>query len=344
MTRVKLQRMVQALTTVITNVNAQNGQIAAIAAEETAGVAKHVFATELGLGVEHTVSGLIPGTVVVATSETTAKFAALEFGQLAGVDPNTFGNPAQGDVITFIDGYWSAAPINPLDLVNPGQDALVMWVSTDGGAEGNYAWVVPDDSLILTPGGLSVNQGAIVHANLAGLYHVDGSSTVIANDHPQYAMLSAANTWDGLQTFAAGIDSLSDITVFGNIEQSQAEPEWRIQNTDDTVDEGTWRMHAEPGQLIFSTVSDDGSDGENWLSAPGIAELADQVNVQSNSFTRNGAQVLTTEYVPPSVSNSDPISGITAPGQLVLTGPDPAVEGGQPWPRRRLAGDGRHRQ
>jgi hypothetical protein len=296
---VKLQRMVQSLTSVIGQVNNQNAQIAAIAAEETTGVAKHVLATEEGLGPAHTVSGLIPGNVLVATSDTTAEFAALEFSQLAQVDPNTFAAPAQGDVITFINGFWSAVPSNPLNLTNPGRDALVMWVATDEGANGNYAFAVPDTSLILTPGGLSVNQGAIVHANLAGLQFVNGSTTVIANDHPQYAMLAAANTWPAQQTFAAGIISQSDIDVTGNIEQMLAEPEWRIQNTDDAVDEGTWRMHAEPGQLIFSTVSDDGSDGENWLSVTRAGELADAVNVQSNSFTFNGDSIWTDAHVAP---------------------------------------------
>ena len=296
---VKLQRMVQALTTVISQVNNQTTQIAAIAAEETTGVAQHVFATEEGLGPAHTVSDLIPGSVVIATSETTAEFAQLEFAQLAGVDPNTFADPVQGDVITFVNGFWSAAPANPLELTNPGRDALVMWVSTDDGATGNYAWAVPDDSLILTPGGLSVNQEAILHANLEGLQFIVGSDDIIANDHPQYALLAAANTWVAQQTFAAGIISESDIDVTGNIEQAQAEPEWRIQNTDDTTNEGIWRMHAEPGQLIFSTVSDDGSDGENWLSVTRIAELADAVNVQSNSFTFNGDSVWTDTYVQP---------------------------------------------
>lgn len=296
---VKLQRMVQALNTVISQVTNQNSQIAAIAAEESGGVAKHVFATEQGLGPDHTVAGLVPGNVVVALTETTAAFAALHFAQLAQVDENTFATPAQGDVITFVDGFWSAVPSNPLNLTNPGRNALVVWDSTDGGAAGNYAFAFPDSSLILTPGGLSVNQGAIVHANLSGLQFVAGSDTLIANDHPQYAMLGAANTWPEQQTFQAGIISQSDIDVFGNIEQSQAEPEWRIQNTDDTTDEGTWRMHAEPGQLIFSSVSDDGSDGENWLCATRIGEIVDAVNISANSFTFNGDAVWTDTYVVP---------------------------------------------
>jgi hypothetical protein len=291
---VKLQRMVQALTTVISNVNTQSAQIAAIAAEETTGVTEHVLATESGLGPAHTVSGLIPGNVLIAVTKTSAEFAALKFSQIAQVDPNTFLAPAQGDVITFIDGYWSAMPQNPLDLSDPGQNALVAWNE----AAQTYTWAIPDSSLIFAGGTLSVNQGDINHANLQGLeFTVASGGTVIANDHPQYALLSAVNTWALPQTFSEGLTSNADIDLVGNIEQSGQEVEWRIQNTDDTANEGTWRIHAEPGQLIFSTVSDDGSDGENWLSVTRVAELADAVNIQSNSFSFNGSQVWATGYV-----------------------------------------------
>lgn len=325
---VKLQRMVTALTSVISQVNTQNAQIAAIAAEETAGVAQHVFATEQGLGAEHTVSGLVPGNVVVAVTETTAKFAALEFAQLAQVDPNTFGNPAQGDVITFLDGYWSAVPSNPLQLVNPGQNALVMWNSTDGGANGNYAWALPDDSLLLTPGGLSVNQGAIVHANLQGLEFEVGDSAVIANDHPQYAMPTAANTWVLQQTFQAGLIAESDIDVTGNLYVSGSEPTFQLDDTDDASMNG-WAITAEPGMVLFAALNADGSAAENWLMASWASDAVDQVGFSSNSFTWNGDQVLTQANVAAIsqgvLSNPTFISGISAPGQLALTGPDPAI-------------------
>jgi hypothetical protein len=293
---IKANQLVQSLQQVIANVNTQNAAIAAIAAAESAGVAPHVFASETGLGPEHTVSGLVPGNVVVATSETTAEFAALQFGQIAQVDSNTFLEPAQGDVITFIDGYWSAAPSNPLNLSDPGQNALVAWSESTS----SYAWAIPDDSLIFAGGTLSVNQGVIVHANLEGLEYVVGTGdTLIANDHPQYALLAAANTWEALQTFAAGLVSDSDMDLTGNLEQIGTEPEWRIQNTPDTVDEGTWRIHAEPGQLMFASVSDDGSDGENWLTVTRIAEIVDQINLQGNSFTFNGDSVWTQGNVKP---------------------------------------------
>ena len=325
---VKLQRMVQALTSVISQVNTQNAQIAAIAAEETAGVAKHVFATEAGLGPEHTVSGLVPGNVVVALTETTAAFAALEFGQLAQTDGPTFGNPAQGDVITFLNGYWAAVPSNPLQLVNPGQNALVMWTSTDGGADGNYAWAVPDDSLLLTPGGLSVNQGAIIHANLQGLEFEVGDPTVIANDHPQYAMPSAANTWLLQQTFEGGLVSESDIDLNGNLYMAGSEPTFQLNDTDDPSMSG-WAITAEPGMVLFAALNADGSAAENWLQATWAADVVDQVNVSSNSLTWNGDQVLTQANVAAIqqgvLSNPTFISAITAPGQLALTGPDPAV-------------------
>lgn len=321
---VKLQRMVQSLQSVISAVNAANVQIAAIAAEETSGVAKHVLATETGLGVDHTVSGLTAGNVLVATGLDSAEFAPLQFGQLAQTDPNSFAAAAEGDIIQFVDGYWSAQPFSPFGLDDPGQNALIMWSESSS----SYAWAIPDSSLILTAGTLSVNQGDLNHALLQGLeFTVASGGTVIANDHPQYALLAAANTWAAFQTFAAGFSSNEESYLYADLFQSSSTPSWWLQNTPDTTDEGTWRIHAEAGQLIFSTVSDDGSDGENWLIVTRVAELADQVNISSNSLTWNGAQVLTTEYSPPLVSDPTFISPITVPGTVTITGADPTSSG-----------------
>lgn len=319
---VKANQLVQSLQTVIQQVNRNTVAISTLAAAGGGStVAVHELADSHGLGVDHTVVGLAAGEVLVATGPTTAHFALLNIAQLGGVDPGSIEGATQGEVLTFHNGYWSALPSNPLNLTDPGNNALVMFVE----ATHSYAWCLPDGSLTLVAGALAVNDAAINHALLAGLqFTVASGGTVVANDHPQYALLAAANSWTSLQTFQAGLVSNSDITLVGNLEQSGANPEWRVQNTPDTVDEGTWRVHAEPGQLMFATVADDGSDGEEWLTVTRSAELADQVNFQSNSLTWNGAQLLTDAYVPPNVANPTFTSPITVPTAITLSGIEPA--------------------
>lgn len=267
--------------------------------------------------------GLSPGEVLIAISGENAAFGQLQFGEMAQTDQASFEAPAEGDVIMFHTGFWTAMP-DPntgLGLGDPGQNAIVMW---NEGPPGAFAWAIPGNGIKLTPGSIAVDETKLDHAKLEGLHFtVASGGTVVANDHPQYAMLAGANVWTAVQTFAAGLISNADITLNGNLEQAGAEPEWRITNTDDAPNEGAWRIHAEPGQFIISSVSDDGADGENWLCATRIGETVDAVNISSNSFTWNGAQVLTTEYVPPLQSNPTFISPITVPQGITLTGVEP---------------------
>lgn len=279
---VKANQLVQSLQQVIgavrTLANAQSSTT------DNPTIAVHELAGEAGLGIYHTVHGLEVGQVLIATAADSAHFGFLRFEQIFDTDPTTFAAPAQGDVITFHDGFWSALPSTAFTLTDPGIDAIAMWdMSADGGA-GGLAWALGGVGIKITSGRIAVDDTQLVHGHLLGL---------LADDHPQYALLAAPNTWGFLQTFAAGILVNGALTLNGNLEQSGQEPEQYIQNTDDIANEGAWRMHAEPGQLIFSTVWDDGSDGENWFSITRIGELADAINLQSNSFTWNGSDVLT---------------------------------------------------
>jgi hypothetical protein len=325
----KGNQLVQSLQQTISAVNSATTAIAALQASSGKGgvTAPILLATTTQLGPNMSVSGLTAGQVLIATGATTAAFGSLEFGQLAGVDEGSFADPAEGDVIAFHDGFWTAMadPSSGLGLADPGQNALVMWNET-GKA---FAWAIPaaGGGIKLMAGAISVNAAQINHALLQGLHFTVANPAIVANDHPQYALLAAANTWALQQTFSAGLISGSDIDVAGNIEQTGQEPEWRIQNTDDTTNEGTWRIHAEPGQLIFSTVSDDGSDGENWLCVTRIGELADAVNVQSNSFTYNGYDVL---VAAPVGGSTNPFLQVMAGGQLytLVTTSEPLGGGG----------------
>jgi hypothetical protein len=290
----KGNQLVQSLQQTIAAVNSANVAIAALQAIDTSGTVKApiLLATTAELGPDMEVSGLSAGEVLIATGATGAAFGQLKFGELAGTDPASFAAAAEGDVIIFHDGYWTAMPdpSSGLGLGDPGQNALVMWNEV-GEA---FTWAIPaaGGGIKLTAGAIAVDATQLDHSKLEGLHFQVAHPTVVANDHPQYALLAAANTWALQQTFTLGLVCNSDIDVNGNIEQVGFTPEWRIQNTDDITDEGTWRIHAEPGQLIFSSVSDDGSDGENWLCATRIGEIVDAVNISSNSFTYNGYDVL----------------------------------------------------
>ena len=84
----------------------------------------------------------------------------------------------------------------------------------------------------------------------------------------------------------------------GNLEQTGIEGvEQRIQNVNDLINEGTWRMHVETGQLMFASVNDPdasgiGADGEQWLSVQRSGELVDTISFQAAFLTFNGADVL----------------------------------------------------
>jgi hypothetical protein len=252
-------------------------------------VAKHELAGTDGIGAVHTVNGLTKGDTLIAISSTNVAFGKLKFDYLEQVDPAGFEAPEEGFVISFNNGYWSAIPNNGgIDLADPGTNAVLMW-NEDAG---NYAWALPGVGIALQPGQIAVDDHELVHGHLQGL---------LADDHPQYALLAAANTWPEIQTFESVIEAQDGINVQGDVTQTGAEPSYWLTNTDDQPDEGMWRVHAEPGQLMYATVNDDGSDGENYLTITRIGSVADQVNVSSNSFTWNGEQVLTESYVPPPV-------------------------------------------
>ena len=172
----KANQLVQSLQQTIAAVNALATQIATSPTPTTVPV--HELAGESGLGPSHQVAGLTPGQVLVATSATTAEFAALSFGQLAGADAATFLAPAQGSIITLVNGYWTAASgsESALGLSPPGSDALLMWNNAIPG----FAWAMGGPGIKVSAGEVSVLTGQLIHGQLQGL---------LADDHPQYALV-----------------------------------------------------------------------------------------------------------------------------------------------------------
>jgi hypothetical protein len=307
--KVKGNQLVQSLQQVIGAVNLLANQTSSTT---PVGVAVHELADQTGLGPDHTVAGLQAGQVLIAESPTTAHFGFLTFAQIADTDPGTFAAPVNGDVITFVNGYWSAEPLaTGLGLSNPGNDALIMWDPLANGGAGGLRWAIAGNGITLMSGSIAVNDHQLNHSNLLNL---------LADDHPQYALVGAPNTFSGLQTFSSGLVSGSDIDLTGNLEQFGPEGvEDRIQNVNDITDEGTWRLHVEPGQEMWASVADPdpgytiGSDGENWLYVQRIAEVVDTVGISANNFTYNGLDVMVAY---PLGGSSNPYLQVMAGGQL----------------------------
>jgi hypothetical protein len=286
----KANKLKESLEQILTQQANQIQAIKVLASTPATTVPVHELADASGLGPDHTVAGLTAGQVLKATGATTAKFDFLKFAELAGVDPNSLAAAANGSALVYLNGYWSAVPLAAgLGLVNPGGDALVMWDASAGGGAGGLTWALQGAGITITSGRIAIDDTQLTHGHLLGL---------LANDHPQYALLAAVNSFVAAQTFLAGLVSARDITLLGNLEQSGAEPEQRIQNTDDAVNEGTWRLHAEPGQEMHAAVNDDGSDAENWLAVQRTGDVVDTVAVEATSFTFNGFDVCCGELVP----------------------------------------------
>jgi hypothetical protein len=325
----KANQLVQSLQQVIGAVNTLSNQTTP---DTPTTVAEHVLATESGLGPSHEVSGLQANQVLIATSPTSAEFAFLAFSQLAGVDPGTFEAAENGDVIMYVDGYWSAVPsTNGLGLANPGADAIPMWDTAAHGGTGGLVWALPGTGISLMSGSISVDAHELTHGNLLGL---------LADDHPQYALvidtplLGSPNIFTALNTFQVGLTSNSDIDLNGNLEQAGLEPEQRIDDTDDIAGEGNWRLHVEPGQWMQAAMNDDGSDAENWMYVQRIADIVDTIGFSANYLRFNGFSLVAanpvdgadflplivdgiTYYV---VTSSEPLGGGTTTDYILPAG------------------------
>ncbi len=278
----KLNRLVDDLQRSQQNIATLLEQVAALqGAGGTTTVPSHELAGETGLGTAHTVSGLVAGQVLRANSPDSANFQQLALADLADVDPTSFGAPSSGDLVQFIDGYWVAAPNDGgLGIGPPGADAVLMY---DVAAHG-FAWALPGLAFKITAGQAAVDPTAIVHGELEDL---------LANDHPQYGRIAAANLWTQAQTLEGGFAAGADSSVAGDFSQAAAEPQALLENTDDITNEGWWARQANPGQLADSALNDDGSVGEAWVTVSRSGELVQQINLQGDELTFNGDDVVT---------------------------------------------------
>lgn len=109
-TEKKLRRLMDDLRKMQRALNAILGSIEDIEAADTSGVSEHTLATLTGLGPEHTVQGLDENMVLISTSANNAKFRKL---LLTDLDQTDLASPENLDVITYVDGYPTWAPVPP---------------------------------------------------------------------------------------------------------------------------------------------------------------------------------------------------------------------------------------
>lgn len=171
----KMQQLVQALVTAETTINALMGNIQTLQTQindNTTSTAKHVLATETGLGAEHTVSGLSAGDVLVATGPTSARFEKLPLQDLADMDVATFSAAQNGYVLGLTNGYFGMIDIT--EQQNPvNQTYLTM--NPEEATLPNSRQLVAGTNVALdmtTPGELIVN----VTEGLSGSADIDGGA------------------------------------------------------------------------------------------------------------------------------------------------------------------------
>lgn len=157
-----LRRLVQDLLSAEKTLNAL---IAVVATpQEDNQTLPHVLATVNGLDPDHTVTGLAIGQVLRAISATDAAFQRLALGDLAGFDIN---DPAQNQLIQFIDGYWTNVNVDEVADQTVGQtigNGIAIYAGKDTPKLLFKSLSVDTDTMTITDDG----EGNITLSSLGG--------------------------------------------------------------------------------------------------------------------------------------------------------------------------------
>lgn len=120
----------------------------------------------------HTVSGLQQGQVLKANSDATFGFSRLSFAELAGVDSLTFAAPAQGDIIQYLDGYYSL--VSSASLVGaPADGEYLLGIDNSGLPNGRVvadSLTISWDTSVSGEVALNITPGSIDNTHLKTTY------------------------------------------------------------------------------------------------------------------------------------------------------------------------------
>ncbi len=161
-----IQRLKRALNTLVDQFNSL-----VVSGGSSTPVTEHVLATSAGLGPEHTVSGLSIGNVLIALSSTEAAFRPLHFYDLDGVDPGTFQTVENGDVLQFINGYYTMAPFAATEGITDAEYLLATAdTSLTNGRVGQNSDTIAIDFTTTGQFSAAVKVGSITNTYLDRLY------------------------------------------------------------------------------------------------------------------------------------------------------------------------------
>lgn len=171
----KIRRLMENLRRVVAAVNSLVDQVNTLVEASGASISEHVLATTSGLGESHSVSGLTAGQVLKATSANSAAFGVLSFTDLAGVDTDTFDLVENGDVLQFIDGYYTMAPFTASSsMALDGYYLLsAAHASLSNGRVGQASSTISLDFSTAGQFSASVKAGSITSAHLDRVYSRD---------------------------------------------------------------------------------------------------------------------------------------------------------------------------
>lgn len=223
---------------------AMNGVIETLeSATNDSGAFSHVLATTDGIGDSHTVSGLEPGMLLVATAEDDVAFRRISLNDLSDVHVD---EAEDGQALVRSGNQWVASDLPGVQsLLDPGDDRIVFW-SED----------IDDLDFLLLGSGLTISGGMLVldpsvldHGTLNGLGD---------DDHPQYPLAAFPEVITGDWTFSGEINFERSIVDLHLIETA-ADPDsqkWQIEITEQVLEFFLEGDFGEVGESILHVARD----------------------------------------------------------------------------------------
>lgn len=184
----KLRRLMDEFRRIASSINLL---IREVSGETDDAATQHVIATTIGLGPQHTTSGLSAKMFLGSISADDAAFQLLQLDDLS--DVTTGGAIAGQFLVKTPAGYGFASLPNLSALADPNANKLVWW----NDASNQLEFLGIGDGLGITAGNLVVDESELDHGSLSGLGD---------DDHPQYTQWAQHESVTMLWEFREGID------------------------------------------------------------------------------------------------------------------------------------------